>query len=354
MNATVETDLLDYSLSRLAEHFDSAPAMRAGAVVSGSYTGDSQNGFLELAGQRVPFRIMPNSEIREIRNEAAHSGTASVVYIVPYMDAKAREICKQYHINYLDSSGNCRLIFDHFVAIIEREGVAPGLPLTQGRGFQANGLKLLHYFYEQPELLQASYRELSSATGISTGAISGILEDLRAEGFYEKRKQGTRLRRGKQLIQRWAYAYLDRVKPKLYRASLRQLNENLLEQIAQTGAHDGVAIGGERAAMIRSRYLISPNFTLHSDLRLASLFERYQLAPFRNRKEGETYLELYHVFPPFSVDETTRIQTNLPIVGDLVIYADLLDSHDIRVLEAANQLLENEIQDRFRACGLWG
>lgn len=276
-----------------------------------------------------------------------------MVYIVPYMDRKARELCRQHHINYLDSSGNCRLVFDHFVMVIERDGVAPGLPLTQGRAFQANGLKLLHYFYEQPHLLQTSYRELSTTTGISTGAISGILEDLRAEDFYKKSKQGNRLRRGHQLVQRWAYAYLDRVKPKLYRATLRQTNPELLEQIERTGAQDGVLLGGERAATARSGYLISPNYLLYSDLRLAELFERYELVPFNKMSEDSSYREVYHIFPPLPAALPVRKKLDLPIVGDLLIYADLLSSDDVRVLEAANHLLEHEIQDHFRQCGLW-
>ncbi len=352
MNATVETDLLDYSLTRLAEHLVPNQPIRVEEVDPGEFRERAIDGYLHFGEKQVPYRIKANSEIREIRNQVLED-RATVVYIVPYMDRKARAICQEHHINYLDSTGNCRLIFDNFVAVVERDGVPPGRPLTLGRGFQANGIKLLHYFYERPELLQASYRDLSTATGISTGAISGILEDLRAEGLYENRKKGNRLRRGRFLVERWAYAYLDRIRPKLHRATLRELGDGALEEIEKTGKRDGVAVGGQHAATTRSGYLISPDFVLYTDLRLAALFEDYHLAPVSKKNEHHTYRDVYHVFPPLPERTVATNKPALPIVGDLIIYADLLGSHDARVVEAANHLLDNEIQDHFRQCGLW-
>ncbi|MBC6994316.1 type IV toxin-antitoxin system AbiEi family antitoxin [Neolewinella lacunae] len=351
MNTLAEFDVADQAVIALNEYFGDAN-WTVESLTDDDNSGRS--GWLRSGDLRLPFSSQPNLSGKRLINVAKQSALPSeTVFVVPFVNPELRARCLEEGINYLDSAGNCRIVHGSTRWVIDSQSAQPQRPLTSGRGFKYNGLKFIYACYEEPELLSASYRQMAEKMELSLGTISGIIEDLRKDDFLVTQPDGSHaFNHGRELFQRWAYAYLDEVRPVLFRQQLRAMKEDYLERIDAMSPEGGVLLGGERAAMARSGSLRSPNFSLHSNERLGELVKKYHLTPFNRKPQGATVIDLYSVFYASPRQYADQQRMPAPIVGDLIILAELLTTHESRQLEAADELLVHEIQDRFTKFGL--
>lgn len=352
MNALAEQDTVDEALINLNNYFTEG-FVSIKSLPDSSVNKNSPTGVLDFNGTQLPYVSRPAVTSKRLVNLAGKSDLpAETIFVVPFVDPADRVACRERNINYLDSAGNCRIVNSSINWIIDAASARPLSPLALGRGFKYNGLKLIYACYESPELLRGSYRKMSEATGISLGAVSGILEDLRKDEFLLTKQDGTHeFHHARELVQRWAYAYLDEVLPATFRSQLVAMDEDYLERIDGLRPEDGVQVGGERAAMARSGYLRSPNFSIHTDLRLGELVKKLRLSPFNRAPRDAKIIDLYSTFYKTPGKEFVQQRMEIPITGDLIILAELLKTHKARQLEAADQLLNYEIRDRFEALG---
>ncbi|WP_187271140.1 type IV toxin-antitoxin system AbiEi family antitoxin [Neolewinella aurantiaca] len=299
--------------------------------------------FVEVKGQLNGIRPILNfSKLHPV-------GGLPLLFLLPHLELKHRLELEENNINYIDTAGNCNVDLPGVKLLVNVRDDAPVDPPYSGVAFQRKGVILLYHFLVAPQLVGASYRTISEQTGVSTGAISGILDDLRKQGFLIEVEGKRTLHNLRGLIERWAYAYLWVLRPSLHRGYFRSRDGDLIERAQLSGINDRLLLGGQYAVMMLGDYLSSENTVIYSSLRLSELSKRYGLRPV-GKDQSETDTELLSPFWHFEVSPQETWHQSF--TADILTYADLLLSHDSRVLEAAQKYLNHEIRDRFQNAGL--
>lgn len=312
----------------------------------------SLQGGLSIGGQSANYIVLPpHVSIREIvnRHKLHPPDPNGPVFLVRHLDTPARLKLEKEGVNYVDVGGNCFLTLNSIRAVINIRDVDPVKPPYTGKAFQKKGIVLLFHFLAFPALTKANYRSLAEQTGISIAAISGIIQDLKAQGFMKDQKGALVLQNVHKLIHRWAYAYLEVLRPSLHRGFMRSRDGDLIAKAQTMGINDRLFLGGQYAVMMLGDYLSSQNTVVYTALRLSELSQRYNFRPVgKDRKDDDVELLL-----PFWNTELGPITPfNKSFTADILTYADLLLHHDSRVLEAADKYLNDEIHNRFQNAGL--
>lgn len=313
----------------------------------------SVGGHLLIGAQAARYLALPpHVTLREVinRHKTHPPEPNGPVFLLRHLDTAARLRLKAEGVNYVDVAGNCFLSLYGIRAVINIRDVDPVKPPYTGKAFQKKGLVLLFHFLAFPKLTEANYRELQEQTGVSIAATSGIIHDLKAQGFIMDRDGKQVLHNVRELIRRWAYAYLEVLRPSLHRGFMRSRNGDLIAQAQLMGVNDRLFLGGQYAAMMLGDYLSSQNTVVYTSLRLSELSQRYNFRPVgKDREENDVELLL-----PFWNTEIDPINSfNKLFTADVLTYADLLlNDADSRVLEAAEKFLNDEIRNRFQNAGL--
>lgn len=346
MNAT---DVLDLGILRLESIFsnDFTVSLLAQEEVQDS---NSVNGSLKMAGFEHKYQAITHRGIAPLRNLTAHWSQRkeeAPLFFVPTLDAKERSACRKEGIQFVDTQGNCYLDLPGCHVYVSKDETAPTRLSPTGKAFQANGLRFIMAIYNEPELLNKTYREIAEKTSVSTGSLSGIFEDLRANEFLRKDEETGffSIINELELVKRFAYTYLVDVRPKLLRGTFYMAANDTLERVSNTIAGDQILVGGQHAANVRGDYLVSSVFNLYTDVRIGDLAKNYRLIPVGNTIDyNRITVEVFNIFGGRYGSGQSE---GVPLVNDLLIYADLLNSHDVRVLDAAERLLTNEIFNKF-------
>lgn len=343
-------DVFDLGLLRLNELFTvdfSVDALSSSEVVDNNRV----DGEIEIEGVSYPYLAVTHRGIAPLRNQNAYwrkEKGGVPIFFVPMLDAKERSACRKEGIQFVDTMGNCYLDVPGCHVYVSKEVTSPKRVVPTGKAFQAGGLRFIMAVYNEPSLLNDKYTDIGSKTGISTGALSGIFEDLRASGFIRKDEETSLLSitNELELVKRFAYAYLADVRPKIRRGTFYMVAHDTLDKVRNAKPDHKFLVGGQHAANVRGNYLFSPVYNFYTDVRIATLAKEYSLIPVGNTIDrNRATVEVYNTF---GGDFASGYSQGITLVNDLLIYADLLDSHDVRVHDAAQKLLTNEIFDKFR------
>jgi hypothetical protein len=302
---------------------------------------------LEIDGELIAYIVRDELTLGQLKKmqQAKDKSLKEWLLLLGYSDEQQRAYCQQQQLNYIDAAGNCYLNLPSIRVAVS------GLPNFQAsrsasRAFQKSGLQLLYAFDRSPELLQFPYAEISKSVGIAKGTVGEAMTDLRAEGFLIDEDDRRILVNGRKLVQKWAYAYLAVLRPSLYRGTFNYMGEHIVGDIAENDDEGEAHYSGSFAADRRGDYLRGFDALLYTNLRINDLREKFNLLPVGKKVVGQG-VDVYRSIEPTNVSLTD----NNHIVGDLILYADLIDYEDERVLDAAEKLLNHEIQDRFRQNG---
>lgn len=311
----------------------------------------SLHGRLALGGQVINYVVLPlHVTLREMinRNKTSSPDPIGPVFLVRHLDVSSRLKLEKANVNYVDVAGNCFLTLPSIRAVVNIRDIDPVKPPYTGKAFQKKGLVLLFHFLAFPKLTEASYRTLDEQTGVSIAAISGIIHDLKAQGFIIDRDGKQVLHNVRELIHRWAYSYLEVLRPSLHRGFMRSRDGDFISKAQLMGTSDRLFLGGQYAVMMLGDYLSSQNTIVYTSMRLSELSQRYNFRPVgKDRKDEDVELLL-----PFWNTELGPIDIFKKLfTADILTYADLLLSQDSRVLEAADKFLNNEIRNRFEESG---
>jgi hypothetical protein len=277
------------------------------------------------------------------------AGELPLLFLLPHLELSARLELQESGINYVDTAGNCNVDLPGIKLLVNVRDDNPVVPPYSGKAFQRKGIILLYHFLAFPTLMSASYRTIKEQTEVSTGAISGIMEDLRGQGFLAEKDGKPVLTNVRSLIERWAYAYLEVLRPSLHRGFMRSRDGELIANAQLMGINDRLFLGGQYAVMMLGKYLSSQQTMIYTALRISELSERYALRPV-GKDRTEEDVELLLPFWNTEIRADTGYETSF--TADILTYADLLLEHDSRVLEAAQKFLDHEIRNRFQDAGL--
>jgi hypothetical protein len=143
----------------------------------------------------------------QLRNYLEHSNLhATPVFIAPYLSPKARKICRENKVGFVDLQGNVRLEFEG--VFIER--IVADKPTPDRRElkslFRPRSAQVLKTLLGDPSR-QWRVEELSQSAGVSLGHVSNVRKGLLDREWAQVSQQGMFLSKPDELLDAWREAY---------------------------------------------------------------------------------------------------------------------------------------------------
>jgi len=254
-----------------------------------------------------------------------------------YLSPELASHCQRIGLQFIDSAGNAYLNKQPGIFVFVSGRKASLLPVAQQEQSFATpaGLRVIFAFFAAPSLLNATYREIASASGVSLGLVGPVLSQLKTRGFLGTDGSGKRgLLHRRRLAVEWAAGYLGQLRPKLKKYRFTVAHPESLSELLSP---PGLTWSGEAAASVLTNYLRPEVFTLYADLQspvLAAMAAKLRMRPDPNGK-----LEIVERFWNPSVLEVGHLAPSE------LVYADLLAIPDTRNHKAADLILNELLRD---------
>ena len=159
---------------------------------------------VEVRAANAPSRI-PHG-LRQLKTGRDPASGAYPVLASTFLSPRARELCRQEGIGYLDLAGNCYLQFDdfHLQKIVETNPFRrPGRPASL---FGPVSSRLLRAMLEEPQRAWQVV-ELAATARVSLGLASKVCRRLLDEAYAAKADGRLRLAQPGALLDAWQAAY---------------------------------------------------------------------------------------------------------------------------------------------------
>lgn len=230
-------------------------------------------------------------------------------------------------IQFLDTAGNAYIEQPGMFVWVKGERPEHRFhnPRERGRAFAPTGLQVLLTLLCRPELVDRPYREIALVAGVAHGTVGWVMPELEPLGFITTLAGKRRLFNARDLLKRWAEAYLRALRPKLLLGRYRADNLDWWQGVQPRDY--GYALGGEAAAGRITNYLRPGTIAMYGDK-----IEPRFLVDQRLRNDPDGQVEILRRFWNFDLDAELA---PLP-----VIYADLIRTGDARCLETAELIEE--------------
>jgi hypothetical protein len=252
----------------------------------------------------------------------------------PYITREIAERCRQLHLAFIDTAGNAYLEGPGLLVYVVGQARPTDLRQDRFRALNPAGLQIAFALLCCPDLICTTYREIATRAGVALGTVGPVIKDLEARGFLRlQTERERRLVNPEQMLEEWVTHYPVTLRPKLNPRRFQAAPERL--QQADLGLQHGFW-GGEPAAEKLTQYLRPAHFTIYAR-EPAKL-----IAAGRMRADEKGNVEILDAFWDFDPDK------NFPdVVPPVLVYADLLGTHDGRNAEAAQMIYEQRIAPTF-------
>lgn len=287
----------------------------------------------------IDFVVIVKTSIKRgsylmVLNEMNRKRMDTAMPIILVCDYVSSEVLKEFtkdSRNILESSGNCYISEGQLMLYIS------GMKHKQvneriGKAFNETGIKLLFYFLSNKVNISKSYRTISEDTGISLGAITNIIEELKSQHYVAMRSGKRMLINRIELLNQWQQSFNKTLKPKLLLGRMKFRDEELKEQWENMEMPDNSYWAGENAAYKADGFLHPEQFTIYTDKRITDFIRSGKLQVDPN---GDVF-----VYKTFWNNES---ENGNEIVNNILTYADLMGSGLSRCLEAAQRILPNAL-----------
>lgn len=258
-----------------------------------------------------------------------------IIVIADFISKDATMVLKGRNFNYIDTSGNTYINHKDLAIFIEGQKTIKKERTNQSRAFQEAGLRVLFYLLTKPENLQQPYRKIAEKVNVSLGSVSQVMAELEDLNYLLKTEGKRTLKNRKKLLEHWIAEFNVVLRPRILRKRMRFLDksyQNTWRNINLDSKQGTILWGGEPGAAILTNNLRPEQFTIFTDLELATVARELQMVP---SADGE--VEILQKFWSNDDDDKT-------VAPPLLIYADLINSGFSRNVEIAIQILENELQ----------
>lgn len=303
---------------------------------------------LELDDQRLTYLV----EVKHVNRIALldqikkqfDGATKPYLLVAPKISTAMAGHLRDFDMQYIDASGNAYLKAPGMFVLVK--GETPGkdheldtLLQEEARVSTGTALRLAFVLLCEPKMLNAPYRVLSHAAGVSLGAIGLILNDLEKRGLISGAKGSRRLVDRERLLREWVVTYPLSLRPKLKARRFSAANSNWWNNL-DIGRYDAMW-GGEMAADIMTSYLKPEKWTIymHANQMRQNLSRLVMNNRLRADPDGD--IEVLEAFwkPVINSD----VQDD--IVPSLLVYADLIATMEPRNLELAAAIHERLAHD---------
>lgn len=306
-----------------------------GGVLPQAHPGGSAAILLHIAGRALRYECALRRKVDRygLLPDLAqrHAGGPKTLLVSAPLSAEMAERCRELGLEFIDTAGNVFLSDPGiyiYVAGRRASDQPPGTRITDDRGIPPAALRMMFAFLAAPALLNASYREVAAQAGVSTGVIGKAFDALQGRGLIGVDAGGRRrIPQPEQFLNDWAGGYLGRVKPRLARQ--RFATEDFDRWSPARGSS---AWGGEVAAAYLTKALQPRTATVYLDLRDPALLPA-MVQEFGLREQADGHVEVIEMFW-----NPAACGAWFPTVPPHLVYADLLDSGELRHVPAARQL----------------
>lgn len=262
--------------------------------------------------------------------------TARPLLIGKVLDSGEAQRCRDAGTAFLDTAGNALVEEDDvYIFVCGRKIAAQGGPRVAkgGATATASGQRLIFRILIQPDMLNATHREVAKAAGVAVGAVSAVYADLEERGFMRRGNHGRRkrLHREDQLQSEWIAAYPVRLRRKLRIGRFSSNDPQWWRKLDPR--RYGMWFGGEVAAERMTAKLNAANCILYCGEHEQSNNLRRLMADHRLRPDENGPTE---VLAAFWGAITTHPDPDC--VPPLLVRADLAELRDERVTEAMDAL----------------
>lgn len=167
-----------------------------------------------------------------------HSRREPLLLFAPYVAGPMGQYLAEHQLSYADAVGNLHLFGPDAQGLVGHvEGKSfRRPPSVRGLGVPAHQINFA--LLAKPVLLGAPIREIADAAGVSKSSVANHLSRLSAQGLLAKTREGARLVRPGELLDRWLGAYVDVVRPRWFagrfhpQADVETLEHSLPEALA--------------------------------------------------------------------------------------------------------------------------
>ncbi len=190
------------------------------------------------------------------------------------LSAYLRKICMELDVNYIDESGNIRIVDDSTYILIQgkNKAVASKAIATMTTGI----VKCLFAFFAEPELLNAPYTLIAERADISLGMVNKTMNFLINNNHIAHKSTQRRFLDIQNLQYEWLISYVQKVAPKM--SSIACPPPENWESVP---LGQGDLWAGEIAAAQLTEYLIPQDFLLFTQNMRP---ERYPVSKNHNSK----------------------------------------------------------------------
>ncbi|MDW3649994.1 MAG: type IV toxin-antitoxin system AbiEi family antitoxin [Bacteroidia bacterium] len=328
-----EKDILDFAFFHLKQELGSKLKRKEPPVQS---IAPGYDAIFTIAGKKIYVEakneVRPNHVFALLDLKESHK---EVLIAANYITPNAKKMLREKELNYIDRVGNTYFRLDPIYIYVESHHNQPPSEDRKNRAFTKTGIKLVFHILHTPNLLNTSYRNIVSHTGVALGTVPKVIAGLKEEGYLVKKiKKEWVIKAYDELLNRWQHEYTKKLKPglfvKRYRSIAPDFNTNWRKMPLQSGAQ----WGGEAAGDLLTNYLKAEVLTLYTNQSQQDLIKQYKWIP---DQSGSIF-----VYKQFWNPE---LEPHSPkYVPALLIYADLIETGSSRCMETATMIYEQYLQ----------
>ncbi|MGC8541466.1 MAG: type IV toxin-antitoxin system AbiEi family antitoxin [Phycisphaerae bacterium] len=269
--------------------------------------------------------------VRQARR-AAESVNGQPLIMAAYISQPLGERLRKEGVDYIDAEGNVSLIHSPLCILLGGNMPSALERSSGGSKDSRSAMQLMALLLTDPTCLHWPLRSLAQAAGISLGSAHGLMRDLQRIGPIRVRGSvSPEIAQGGDLLERWGYGYVQRLRPKLfiktYRTTEGRQVADLIPLVKQV---PGVLVGGELAADITTGLFRASRVTLHvsPDISLDALAQTMRLLP-----DIQGNVDVLTHFGHGPVWEK-QAPNGVALIADPLVYGELLIPIDDRLREA--------------------
>jgi len=240
-------------------------------------------------------------------------------------------------IQFLDTAGNMFLKLDDPRVLLFVFGNKDPRRATRHRTrlFRYAEMRVLFILLCGKEAIRKPYRELAEMAGVALGTVGNTIHDLQEHGYISNLQVGRYLNRRMILVDKWAEAFTEELRPKL---NPRRFTTEVEGWWRNTDFRvKDIYLGGELAAEALTKYLHPELATVYIGDTLQKLARKLRL----RKDENGNMIVLEKFWNTLPED---AIETPPGIAPPLLVYADLLRDGGARNIEVARMIREQYIE----------
>lgn len=290
-------------------------------------------------GVDVRRRVRPAEVTHFVAVDKAAACSRRMIF-AEHLTANVGSLLQARGFWYADAQGNA------FVEVpgellVHVAGKRPQRSTTpRGQHFSAPGAKVLHYLLNHGPRIEATYRKIRAATGVSIDKIGKLVRELEQGGTVRVHGNGDyEILDGKRIIRLWSEAYEDKLAPALDLGRYAEPGHNFdrLVGTASDVLKGEIIIGGEVAADVYIGHLRPGTLRLYIPRERAEEVRRLlRLAP-----SESGLVELCELYSP-AIGGRRKFQETL-IADPTFVYGELMAEDDDRLAETAVRLRQEHL-----------